>query len=72
MEDAVAAFKAILHGTLQRSGDTGYDVTCKIWNAMIDKRLALIARCAGVADVISAVHFVRTHDLLNQNINPLG
>ena len=71
-KETVAAFKATLRGSLLRAGDAGYDEARTLWNAMIDKRLALIARCAGVADVISAVHFVRTHDLLNQNINPLG
>jgi FAD/FMN-containing dehydrogenase len=64
MEDAVAAFKTTLRGTLLQPGDTGYDEARKIWNAMIDKRPALIARCAGIADVVSAVNFARTHDLL--------
>ena len=63
-EETVAAFKATLRGTLLRAGDTGYDEARTLWNAMIDKHPALIVRCAGVADVISAVNFARTHDLL--------
>jgi FAD/FMN-containing dehydrogenase len=60
----VEAFKASLRGELLRPGEDGYDEARKVWNGMIDKRPALIARCAGVADVISAVDFARTHRLL--------
>jgi FAD/FMN-containing dehydrogenase len=63
-EETIAAFKATLRGTLLRAGDAGYDEARTLWNAMIDKHPALIVRCAGVADVISAVNFARTHDLL--------
>ena len=42
-----------------RPGDPGYDDARKVWNGIIDKRPALIARCAGVADVIAAVNFAR-------------
>ncbi|MBA2343688.1 MAG: FAD-binding oxidoreductase, partial [Rubrobacter sp.] len=35
-----------------------------IFNGMIDKRPAMIVRCAGTADVIQGVNFARTHDLL--------
>jgi FAD/FMN-containing dehydrogenase len=62
--ETVESFKATLRGALLRPGDNGYDEARKIWNAMIDKRPALIARCAGIADVINAVNFARTHDLL--------
>jgi FAD/FMN-containing dehydrogenase len=63
-EETVATFKATLRGAMLRAGDTGYDEARTLWNAMIDKHPALIVRCAGVADVISAVNFARTHDLL--------
>src|SRR5262245_33954117 len=63
-EETVKTFKASLRGELLRPGDTGYDDARTIWNAMIDRRPALIARCAGVADIIQAVNFARTHDLL--------
>jgi FAD/FMN-containing dehydrogenase len=42
----------------------GYDDARKVWNGMIDRRPALIVRCAGVADVITCVNFARTHSLL--------
>jgi len=63
-ESAVAAFKASLRGQLLMSADEGYNAARMVWNAMIDKRPALIARCAGAADVIKAVNFARTRELL--------
>jgi hypothetical protein len=58
IEDAeIAAFQANLRGRVLRDGDAGYDDARKIWNGMIDRKPALIARCAGVADVIAAVNF---------------
>jgi FAD/FMN-containing dehydrogenase len=65
LEDTVVeAFKASLRGALLRPGDVGYEDTRKIHNGMIDRRPALIARCAGVADVLTGVRFAREHDLL--------
>jgi FAD/FMN-containing dehydrogenase len=65
LEDTVVeAFKASLRGALLRPGDVGYDDTRKIHNGMIDRRPALIACCAGVADVLTGVRFAREHDLL--------
>jgi FAD/FMN-containing dehydrogenase len=46
-------------GELIRPGDPSYDEHRKVWNGSIDRSPALIARCAGVADVISAVKFAR-------------
>src|ERR1700739_1817776 len=63
-EDTVQNFAAGLRGPLLRPGDNGYDEARKVWNGMIDRRPALIARCAGVADVIAAVRFVRDHEVL--------
>ncbi len=63
-EATLQHFKAGLRGTLILPGDTSYDAARTVWNGMIDKRPTLIVRCAGVADVISAVQFVRTHHLL--------
>lgn len=65
LKDAtVQDLKAQLRGTLLRPGDDGYDVARQIWNALIDKRPALIARCVGAADVVHCVRFARAHDLL--------
>jgi FAD/FMN-containing dehydrogenase len=61
---AVSQFKSSLRGELLGQGDAGYDAARKIYNGMIDKRPALIARCVDVADVISCVHFARKQKLL--------
>jgi FAD/FMN-containing dehydrogenase len=60
---ALDGLKATLRGELIRSGESGYDEARKVWNAMIDKRPALIVRAADVADVIAAVNFARDHKL---------
>jgi FAD/FMN-containing dehydrogenase len=63
-EATVQGFKTSLRGALLRAGDAGYDTARHVWNGMIDKRPALIARCAGTADVLQCVRFAREHDLL--------
>jgi FAD/FMN-containing dehydrogenase len=61
---AIDELKAATRGQLLRPEDAGYDTARSIWNGMIDRRPALIVRCAGVADVRRAVAFARDHDLL--------
>ena len=63
-EATVQKFADSLRGPLLGPGEDGYDGARKVWNGMIDRRPALIARCAGVADVVAAVRFARTHELL--------
>lgn len=63
-EATVHAFKTSLRGALLCPGDDGYDAARTVYNAMIDRRPALIARCAGAADVIAGVQFARAHNLL--------
>jgi FAD/FMN-containing dehydrogenase len=63
-EALVRAFGAALRGGLLRPGDPAYDAARSVWNAAIDRRPALIARCAGAVDVIRAVDFARANDLL--------
>src|SRR5258707_11771439 len=53
-----------LRGELLCCDDPDYDAARKVWNGMVDKRPALIARCAGTADVISCVRFAREYELL--------
>jgi hypothetical protein len=60
----VNALRGELRGLLIAPEDAGYDETRKVWNGMIDRRPALIARCGGLADVIAAVRFAREHELL--------
>jgi FAD/FMN-containing dehydrogenase len=53
-----------LRGELITPADAGYDAARRVYNAMIDRRPALIARCADVADVMAAVDFAREKKLL--------
>lgn len=53
-----------LRGRLVRPEDEGYDEARAIWNGAHDRRPALIVRCAGVADVMRAVDFARSENLL--------
>jgi FAD/FMN-containing dehydrogenase len=61
---AIEQFRTGQRGAHLLRGDDGYDAARKIYNAMIDHRPAMIARCAGVADVICAVNFARNNGLL--------
>src|SRR5919202_5538534 len=63
-EALIQEFKETLRGELLRPGEDGYDDARRVFNEMINKKPALIARCAGVADVINAVNFARTNELL--------
>ncbi|MBP8298355.1 MAG: FAD-binding protein [Burkholderiales bacterium] len=53
-----------LKGSIIRPGDAEYEGARKVWNAMFDRRPALIVRCASVQDVQTAVKFAREHQLL--------
>jgi FAD/FMN-containing dehydrogenase len=63
-KNSITEFKAKLRGGVIEPYDEGYDDARKVYNAMIDKKPRLIARCADVADVIGSVNFAREHDLL--------
>jgi FAD/FMN-containing dehydrogenase len=63
-EAVVREFAANLRGELVRPEDDGYDATRAVFNGTIDKRPAMIVRCAGTSDVLRGVDFARTHDLL--------
>src|SRR5688572_26056245 len=62
-QDAAIQFKQGLRGRLIERGDSDYDEARKLYNGMIDKRPLMIARCADVADVVTAVNFAREHHL---------
>ena len=63
-ENIIQKFRERLRGELILPEDVGYNDARAIWNAMIDRRPALIARCLGVADVITSVNFAREHGLV--------
>jgi FAD/FMN-containing dehydrogenase len=62
--ERIEAFGAGLRGTLVTPSSADYDLARTIWNAMIDKRPGMIVQCAGTADVMHAVRFARSNNLL--------
>jgi len=60
----IREFRSNLRGPLLQPGDPGYDAARVVWNGAIDRKPALIARCTGPADVISAVRFAGANNLL--------
>jgi len=60
----VDVFQSSLRGALLRPGDKGYDEVRTVHNGMINRRPALIARCAGAADVLACLRFARQHNVL--------
>jgi hypothetical protein len=63
-ETAIQECKNRVRGEMLCPTDDGYELARKVFNAMIDKRPALIVRCTGAADVIECVRFAREHDLM--------
>ena len=55
--------KSVIKGTVLSAADSGYEEARQIWNAMIDRRPALIVRCAEAADVPAAIAFARRNQL---------
>src|SRR5215216_4544006 len=62
--EELQAFKTGFKGAVLSADDSAYEETRKIWNAMIDRRPGLIARCTGTVDVVQAVRLARKHRLL--------
>jgi FAD/FMN-containing dehydrogenase len=61
---ALSGFRQLFSGQVVLPGDADYDSSRVVWNAMADRRPAVIARCAGSDDVRAAVQFARDHDLV--------
>lgn len=61
---AVEALAAGLRGEVLLANSQDYDRTRRVWNAVFDKKPAIIARCTGASDVQQAVNFARDHQLL--------
>ena len=63
-QDAIDGLKKRLGGPVFVPGDAGYEESRTVWNAMIDRKPAVVARCLGTADVIACVQFARENDIL--------
>src|SRR5262245_26020553 len=63
LKHAIQALKAEIRGETIVPKDAGYHEARAVWNAMIDRRPAVIVRCSGVADVRRAVNFARERRL---------
>ena len=63
-ESMIDELKPRFQGDLLLPGDEDYDEVRKVWNAMIDRRPGMIARCVSPEDVVQAVSFSREHNLL--------
>ena len=63
-DETITSLRCALRGELLTAGTPEYDAARTLWNGMIDKRPALIVRCRGAADVVTAVNFAREHELL--------
>jgi FAD/FMN-containing dehydrogenase len=61
--DAIESLRTSFRGEVIAPADEGYEEHRRVWNGSIDRHPALIARCAGVADVRDAVRFGREHEL---------
>ena len=63
-QETLDGLRQRLRGPVLVSGDAGYEESRTVWNAMIDRKPAAVARCIGVADVIACVRFARENDVL--------
>jgi FAD/FMN-containing dehydrogenase len=63
-QETIEGLRLRLGGPLITPVDGGYENSRTIWNAMIDKKPAIIVHCLGNADVIACVQFARDHDIL--------
>ena len=63
-QDLIGGLKMSLMGSLLVPGEPGYVNSSTVWNAMIDKKPAIVVLCLGVADVIASVKLARKHNLM--------
>ena len=61
--DSIREFNTRFHGDFLQPGSEDYDTARKVWNGMIDRRPACIARCKSTGDVQAAIRFARDNDL---------
>ncbi|MDR5885585.1 FAD-binding oxidoreductase [Vreelandella janggokensis] len=62
-QTAIEAFKADFSGSVMLPDDVQYEETRQIWNAMIDHRPSMIARCSSLDDIVQSLNYVRANDL---------
>jgi FAD/FMN-containing dehydrogenase len=63
-KDILEGLTMSLAGSVILPGDTGYEDSRTVWNAIIDRKPAFVVLCLGVSDVIKCVKFARSHNLL--------
>jgi FAD/FMN-containing dehydrogenase len=63
-QEVVDGLRARLRGPMFTAGDAAYEESRTVWNAMIDRRPAIVARCLGTADVVACIEFARANELL--------
>jgi FAD/FMN-containing dehydrogenase len=63
LQTSITELKTHLRVRTILPGDDDYDKARQVWNGMIDRKPAVIVRCAGVADVVEAVNFARAQNL---------
>ena len=61
---AVEGLRREVRGSVRTFDEDGYDEARRVWNGLVNRYPAVIVRCANVADVVAAVNFARTNDLL--------
>lgn len=63
-DSGLSSLRSQISGNVLVPGTIEYERARTVWNAMVDQRPGLIARCANTSDVVAAVNFARSHDLL--------
>jgi FAD/FMN-containing dehydrogenase len=64
LQDVLNDWRMRLQGPVFAPGDAGYEESRTVWNGMIDRKPAVVARCLGITDVIECVRFARENNLL--------
>src|SRR5689334_21094638 len=62
-DETITGFRSTLRGDLIGNDHAAYESARRVWNGNIDRRPAMVVRCAGVSDVQRAADFGRTHSL---------
>ena len=63
LEEAIQTLRTQFQGDILEPSDPSYDEARALWNGMIDKYPAVIAKCAGTDDVVQAVNLARDSKL---------